>query len=186
MRSPIRAAAATAVLLTTITLSADAQHGGPTVMADLVNQVSETEKKIVDLAKAMPEAAFNWRAGKARSTIEVLQHVAADNYLLPAAAGIPAPAATGVKGDDYKTAQAYESRKVTRAEAIADLERSFAHLKDAMGKVTSEQLGGNVSAFGMSFGGQQFWIMATTHLSEHLGQLIAYARANDIVPPWSR
>jgi hypothetical protein len=28
--------------------------------------------------------------------------------------------------------------------------------------------------------------MATTHLHEHLGQLIAYARANDVTPPWSK
>jgi hypothetical protein len=25
-----------------------------------------------------------------------------------------------------------------------------------------------------------------THLHEHLGQLIAYARMNNVVPPWSK
>ena len=29
-------------------------------------------------------------------------------------------------------------------------------------------------------------LMATGDMHEHLGQLIAYARANQIVPPWSR
>lgn len=33
---------------------------------------------------------------------------------------------------------------------------------------------------------QRMWILATTHLHEHLGQSIAYARSNGIVPPWSR
>ena len=33
---------------------------------------------------------------------------------------------------------------------------------------------------------QGFWILATTHLHEHLGQAIAYARSNGVVPPWSR
>ena len=131
MRSPIRAAAATAVLLTTITLSAAAQHGGPPVMADLINQVSETEKKIVDLAKAMPEAAFSWRAGKARSTAEVLQHVIAENYFLPALAGQSIPAGVSIKADDYKTVQAYENRKAPRAEVIADLEKD-AFMKKCM------------------------------------------------------
>jgi hypothetical protein len=28
--------------------------------------------------------------------------------------------------------------------------------------------------------------MAVTHLHEHLGQLIAYARMNGIKPPWSK
>jgi hypothetical protein len=33
---------------------------------------------------------------------------------------------------------------------------------------------------------QQLWVLATTHLHEHLGQAIAYARSNNVVPPWSR
>jgi hypothetical protein len=184
MRSSIRAAAATAALLTTITLGAGAQ--APSVMSDLIKQVAETQDKIVGLAKAMPEGAYNWRAGKARTTAEVLQHVTAENYFLPTLAGIPVPAGSPIKGDDYKTVEAYQTRKAPRDQVIADLEKSFAHFKEAMGKVTPAQLGGTVNAFGMKFGGQQYWIMTTAHLSEHLGQLIAYARANEIVPPWSK
>jgi hypothetical protein len=30
------------------------------------------------------------------------------------------------------------------------------------------------------------WLYATTHLHEHAGQMIAYARSNKIVPPWSK
>ena len=30
------------------------------------------------------------------------------------------------------------------------------------------------------------WVMTVTHLHEHLGQLIAYARSNKVVPPWSK
>ena len=30
------------------------------------------------------------------------------------------------------------------------------------------------------------WIRAIVHIHEHLGQSIAYARANEVVPPWSR
>ena len=29
-------------------------------------------------------------------------------------------------------------------------------------------------------------LVALSHVSEHMGQLIAYARANDVVPPWSQ
>jgi len=29
------------------------------------------------------------------------------------------------------------------------------------------------------------WIRAVVHLHEHLGQSIAYARTNEVVPPWS-
>ena len=30
------------------------------------------------------------------------------------------------------------------------------------------------------------WIVTATHLHEHLGQLIAYARSNNVTPPWSK
>jgi hypothetical protein len=33
---------------------------------------------------------------------------------------------------------------------------------------------------------RSLWISTATHLHEHLGQLIAYARSNKITPPWSR
>jgi hypothetical protein len=29
-------------------------------------------------------------------------------------------------------------------------------------------------------------LLTVTHLHEHLGQAIAYARSNNVVPPWSR
>ena len=30
------------------------------------------------------------------------------------------------------------------------------------------------------------WVRLVTHMHDHLGQVIAYSRANAIVPPWSR
>ena len=30
------------------------------------------------------------------------------------------------------------------------------------------------------------WIATVTHLHEHLGQLIAGARSNNVTPPWSK
>jgi uncharacterized damage-inducible protein DinB len=43
-----------------------------------------------------------------------------------------------------------------------------------------------VDLFGSSYTVQQLWVLTTTHLHEHLGQAIAYARSNGVVPPWSR
>jgi hypothetical protein len=34
--------------------------------------------------------------------------------------------------------------------------------------------------------GRGLWILTVTHLHEHLGQSIAYARSNRVAPPWSR
>ena len=51
---------------------------------------------------------------------------------------------------------------------------------------TSAKMGEQVKLFGQPFTMQRAWILGTTHLHEHLGQLIAYARTNGVKPPWSR
>jgi hypothetical protein len=51
---------------------------------------------------------------------------------------------------------------------------------------TVDRLGEKVTMFGQTFSVQQTWILAATHLHEHLGQAIAYARTNGVVPPWSK
>jgi hypothetical protein len=156
------------------------------VMGDLMHDVAGVQEKIVGLAKAMPASAYAWRPAKdVRSTGEVFMHVASDNYLLPAVMGIAAPAETGITAD-FKTAQAFEKRTVTRDQAIAELEKSFAFVKTSMSGVPDAKLNAPLEAFGQKMTNQSMWIAATTHLHEHLGQLIAYARSNNVTPPWSK
>jgi len=157
------------------------------VMGDLLTDIKEAEEKLVSLAKAMPEGSWNWRPGPGvRSVGEVFQHIATDNYLLPAMLGTAAPAGTGIVGTDYKTAQAYETRKADRAAVIADLEASFAHLRKAMAAQSATTLAKEQMFFGRKSTAQAVWISTATHLHEHLGQAIAYARSNNVTPPWSR
>ena len=185
MRHPLRLLTGSLALGLLGAFPLAAQDGG--VMADLARDVSQVEQKLVGLAKAMPENTYAWRPGEnVRSVSEVFQHVAADNYLLPAFVGAEPPASTGIKATDYKTVQAYETRRATRSEVIAELEASFAHLKKVMAETKDGQLSEKVSLFGRSMSRQAMWIMTTTHLHEHLGQAIAYARSNGVTPPWSQ
>jgi hypothetical protein len=157
------------------------------LMGDLLKDISDVESKIAGLAKAMPEAAYAWRPGAGvRSTGEVLQHVAADNYFLPAAMGIAAPAETGIMGKDFKTAQAFEKRSMTRDQIIAEVTKSFSFLKASMNGMSDAQLNAAIEVFGQKSTNRGMWIMTATHLHEHLGQLIAYARSNKVTPPWSK
>jgi hypothetical protein len=88
---------------------AGAQVQRRTVMTELVESIEAAEQKIVGLAEAIPADKFGWRpADGVRSVGEVVMHVAADNYLLTAIGGTPAPASTGIKADDYSTVQMYE------------------------------------------------------------------------------
>lgn len=185
MRTRSRAALTAALFLVSLTPTAPAQQAGGLV-ADLLVDIGQVEEKLLGLAKLMPESTFGWRPAQGvRASADVFLHISAENYFLPAAMKVPAPEGTGIKGDDYKTVQAYEGRQTSREQVIADLETSFAHLKTALQRTTDAQLREPVSVFGMTFTGQQFLILITTHLHEHLGQLIAYARANGIKPPWS-
>ena len=158
----------------------------PSLMVDLMKDVSELEKKVIGLARAIPAAQYDWRPGAGvRSVGEVLQHIAADNYLLPLAFGIAADPATGIT-TDYKTVQAYETRKATPQEIVSALEKSFVHLRNSMASANAQQLSSSYKFFGQDFTGQSLWILTTTHLHEHLGQMIAYSRTNNVKPPWSR
>lgn len=167
---------------------ANAQAAGrPAVMEALMRDLAGVEEKLIGLAEAMPESAYGWRPAEGvRSVSEVLMHVAADNYFLPTAADVAAPAATGIKPNDYPSVQAFEGRAATKAEAIAATRASFAHLRSAMQKADAPFMAKQLSLFGMDMSGMDLWVMTTTHLHEHLGQMIAYARANGVVPPWSR
>jgi hypothetical protein len=97
----------------------------------------------------------------------------------------PAPKEIGIT-KDYKTAEAFEKRPLKKPEVIAALEKSFAFLRASMTATTDAQLGTPVDMFGQKTTTRALWISTATHLHEHLGQLIAYARSNKVTPPWSK
>jgi len=166
--------------------SAEAAATDAQVMVDnLLAQAGTAREKLEALAEAIPDDAYGWRPGEGvRSVGEVFIHVAADNYLLPAILGVEAPAETGIT-TDYATVQAYEGQELSKAEIVANLRASFDHFEAAVAD-TRADLDRTATAFGTEFTTGGLWTMAVTHLHEHLGQGIAYARSNGVVPPWSR
>jgi hypothetical protein len=174
---------AAGALIFSLPLAAQTREG---VMGDLLNDIGGAEKKILALANAMPESAYAWKPDPAvRSTGEVFQHIATDNYFLPALLDKPAPKETGIT-KDYQTAVAFEKRPMNKAAVLAELEKSFAFLRTSMSSTTDAQLNTQIEMFGQKSTTRGVWISATTHLHEHLGQLIAYARSNKVTPPWSK
>lgn len=184
MRLRIRLFTLTAAALTlTLPAAAQTREG---VMGDLLRDISQAEEKFVGLARAMPDSAYEWRPAEGvRSTGEVLLHVASDNYLLPALMEIQPPAETGIT-KEFKTAAAFEKRTMSREGIIAELEKSFAFLKASMAAMPDAKLETPLEVFGQKMTNRGLWIATATHMHEHLGQLIAYARSNDVTPPWSK
>jgi uncharacterized damage-inducible protein DinB len=190
MRRPSRPTLATLIAATLVAAAfatpitaTQAQQG---FMATMHRDIGDMEKKLVDLATAIPESAYAWRPAQGvRSVGEVLQHIAADNYILPVYMGTPAPAATGITAE-YGTAVAYETRSgLTKAQIVADLRASFAHLHRAINTNTDANITENINWFGTQATRLQGMTGTVGHLHEHLGQLIAYARSNGVKPPWS-
>lgn len=164
--------------------SASVVSDGATLAADLLKDLQGVETKLVDLAGAIPENKYNWRPDTVRTVRRVLLHVAADNYVLPAMLGFAPDPATGIT-KEYETGVAFEMRDLPKDSIIAELKRSFAFVKQSLQGATPASMTAPVTMFGQPFTGQSAWILTVTHLHEHLGQLIAYARMNRITPPWS-
>jgi uncharacterized damage-inducible protein DinB len=190
MHSSFRFAALNCALALAFALPAAAQSAAAqpgSLTADILSDVTDAEKKFVALAKAIPADKYDWSPGAGvRSVGEVLLHVSSDNYLLPATLGFAPDPSKGIKGDDYKTAAAFEKRKLSKDATVAELEKSFANVKKSLSATPATKLGDKVILFGQPFTVQRTWVMTATHLHEHLGQLIAYARMNGVKPPWSQ
>jgi uncharacterized damage-inducible protein DinB len=69
---------------------------------------------------------------------------------------------------------------------IAELGTAFDHLAASVRNMSSSDLMAESTYFGRQMSTQANVMTAMADMHEHLGQLIAYARTNNVVPPWSR
>jgi hypothetical protein len=174
------------VLATLVSARVSAQDRSG-VIGELVRDVTTAESKIIALAKAMPASVYDWRpAPGVRSTGEVFIHIAGDNYFLPALTGTAPPVSTGIDAKDATSVARFEARRLTPDKIIAELSASFAHLKGAISETPDGTLEERPRLSVRNITTREHWITTVTHLHEHLGQLIAYARMNNITPPWSK
>ena len=151
---------------------------------DLVGTVEILHEKFRSLAVTMPEDAYQWRPMEGvRSVSEVYRHIAADNFFVPTLMGIAAPPDTGIN-EDASTFRAFQERELTRDEVIETVDASFEFLSRAM-QATARDLNRQITLGTSETTVGDVWIRAVVHLHEHLGQSIAYARTNEVVPPWS-
>ena len=138
-------------------------------------RLATLEEKLVGLAEAMPEDSYTWRPGDGvRSTAEVFTHIAGANFGIAGSFGAAAPEGAA-PGSDV----------TDKAAVVEALKASFDHIKGAVGGVAAGSADETMNMFGREMTTRQaLWTM-NGHLSEHLGQVIAYARVNGVVPPWN-
>jgi len=160
-------------LAVSITVAQDRPAG---FRVDVMGQIDFTGGRIIDLAKAIPADKYTWRPAEGvRSVSEVIMHVAGANYYLLAMLGI--------KGKELS--KDYE-KETNRDKVLASLKEGMDFAKDAVAKMDESKLDEKVKLFGtMESTRRNTVFILMGHYHEHLGQLIAYARSNGVVPPWS-
>jgi len=151
---------------------------------DLLGVYSYNEKQVLQLEEAVPQSKFNWRpAPGVRSIAEAYLHIAFSNYgLTKAATGKEPPADAGWEMNPAK----WDKKTTDKAEIKKILEKSFAHVHEVISSLPDADLDKMVTFFGHEMSVRSVLIILVGHMNEHLGQEVAYARANKIVPPWSK
>lgn len=171
---------AAAVLAIAAPLQSQQPQRLPGARGDFLVQMGQIEQKFEALTSAFPDAKYGWTPGKGvRTVCEVFAHITAENYGLGAAFGA-APAPKGL--EDGEHVKCIGDQKAT----LAAMKASFAAIKTAVTNMKDSDLDQPATLFGFPQP-KRAWLSATTeHAGEHLGQMIAYARMNNIVPPWSK
>jgi len=149
------------------------------VRGSILFQLDQAKDKLVALAEAIPAEKYAWRPGEGvRSAGEVFNHVSSANFFLPTFWGAKVPA-----GVDPRTFE--KELSGDKAKTIDTLKKSFDNLRAAILAEPEADLSRKIKIFGNDATVRDAMMILASHAHEHLGQSIAYARSNGVVPPWS-
>lgn len=147
--------------------------------AEILQQFEASTSKLAALAEAMPESAYGWSPDEGVMPVaQVYMHIARYNFMYPETSmGIPGPA-------DIDQASMEEVRD--KVQVLEILNRSIEHVRTLGAALSEEDLEERTTLYGRDVAKWAVLLQLVTHMNEHLGQSIAYARMNGVVPPWSR
>jgi uncharacterized damage-inducible protein DinB len=130
--------------------------------------------KFTALARVM-SGKYDWKPGQGvRSVGDVFNLIVKENGLL---AGV----LSGTPNTGAKAAPITDPQKLQEA-----LKASYVNLQKAITGLSDNDLQTPVKLFGEDMTKQGAVMLILEDQHEHLGQSIAYARSNGVVPPWSK
>jgi hypothetical protein len=148
-----------------------------------VADIESMRDKFVGLAEAFDESQYDWRPMEGvRSVREVLGLAIAEAHLFPTGWGYEAPARAAAGFE----AEMERASALGKTAMVDDLNASFDFLLEVVGEMSEDVRLSDGSYFGRAMPVHASIATAMADMHEHLGQLIAYARTNHVVPPWSR
>jgi len=174
---PLRAGGALALIA--LALSA---APGVAQAAMFANDYETLRSKFTSLADAMGTDDYAWRPMEGvRSVSEVYMLIAAEAYYLPSLWDAPPPEGIEVGFEMFDTMAAVTDKP----SVLRHLRAAFEYCGEKLSALTDTDMERRVQFFGRerSLGEAMYSMLADMH--EHLGQAIAYARTNHVVPPWS-
>ncbi len=143
------------------------------------NMIQFAAGRSAQLAEAIPADKYSWSPQEGvRSVAGVISHIISANYFFATKLGAVPPADVNL--------QTLEQDLTTKEDLVPALKASIAHITGAIKNVDSSTLADKVEfPFPGEYTTMTAILIVQGHNNEHLGQLIAYARANGITPPWS-
>ena len=166
--------------ITSLVRADDADHTVPTydMKAQSLVDLEQVQKKFVDLANAMPADKLTWRPSEdSRSFAELFLHVAGERYGILALMGATVPA-------DF-TGKTFEKSTTDRAKIVAELNRTWEFTKTTINGMSNADFAKLLPKLGPQANAGDVVYILVGDAHEHLGQAVAYARENGIVPPWT-
>ena len=157
-----------------------ADHTPPSydMKAQALFDLAAVQKKFVSLATALPADKLTWRPSPdARSFAEVFLHVAGERYSILALGGATPPAGFVDKGFDKSTTD--------RTQIIEELNKSWDFTQKTINDMTNADFAKLLPKLGPQANAGDVVYILVVDAHEHLGQSVAYARENGIVPPWT-
>jgi uncharacterized damage-inducible protein DinB len=162
------------------TSAAPADHTAPSydMKAQALVDLERVQKKCVDLANAVPADKLTWRPSEdSRSFAEVFLHVSGERYgILGLGGATPPPDFNG---------KTFEKSTTDKARIVEELNKSWEFAQKTINGMSNADFAKLLPKLGpqANAGDVVYILVADAH--EHLGQLVAYARVNGIVPPWT-
>jgi uncharacterized damage-inducible protein DinB len=130
--------------------------------------------KFSGLARVM-SGKYDWKPGQGvRSVGDVFNLIVKENGMLAAAL-------SGTPNMGAQPAPITDPQKMQEA-----LKASYVNLQKAITGLSDNDLQAPVKLFGRDMTKQAALMLLIEDQHEHLGQSIAYARTNGVVPPWSK
>ena len=168
-------ACALLLLFVSATRGLQAQAAATSIQSAYAADVDNLSTKFVGLARVMA-GKYDWKPGQGvRSAGEVFNLIVVENGTLTRVlTGVSSPSGP-------RPAPITDPEKLQEA-----LKSSYADLQKAISGLSDSDLKTPVKMFGRDMTKQAALMILIGDQHEHLGQSIAYARVNGVVPPWSK